>query len=401
MMKTTPLSLPMQPGSRGLSPLDGTSIFSPFSGHLTLRHARPAPGTGGPDRKWLERLLRTLAESVDLIHRANRVHLAISPDSVVFSPDGQPALLGQGVTLAAQRRELPAERAANGRNSPRYVNFLAPEQLADPAMAAQGQWPPGPWSDVYALAAVAYFALTGKAPAAPRPGDTPRQPYQATPPDVADSSGRQFETVWRGIEQGLAFDPRQRPRDVAALMLAVGLPERRRTPRGRSESLLMCDTTFNGLATIRLPQANAHPAPTAFADTQWLSDGLDLIPAATTPATPAGQPAASPTPTGANVAGQPPTPLARAALTPPPRPARRTEPRRMASDRTRHHRPEQAPARPRSARVPRHFARLSFWLLTGLSATSLVALMATVVTKTWGQAGATSKAQQSSTQCQR
>ncbi len=347
----------------------------PTSPPLTLLQIRPNLGAS-PDGLWIESLLRKLADSVDLIHRAGCAHLAISPDRVIFSADGQPALLGDGAPCGIGPEAAPGAANAALPRSPSCANFLAPEQDPDARSGATSLRAPGPWSDIYGLAAVAYFALTGAAPAAPSPGVATAGLRPRGSTDTTEGEVRQFETLWRGIEQGLAFEPMHRPHDVPALMLAFGLPERRLRPRGRSESLLMCGATFDPLASTRWA-ANSDSTHATFADTQWLGDSLGSQPPPVLPATPARRQVALAPQPGAAVAANRPT---------------RAE-RQAPLDRVR----RQRSRRPDSAVRLNHSvqrSRITDWLLVGVSTAALLLVMAAVVNGAVGRSDRTAMARQ-------
>ena len=94
--------------------------------------------------------LAPVAAALDRLHGAGVVHRDVSPDNVRVSPDGTGTLLDFGSALAAGRHEGVTVTVRPG--------FAPPEQFGD--VATQG-----PWTDVYALAATAYYCLCGTAPA--------------------------------------------------------------------------------------------------------------------------------------------------------------------------------------------------------------------------------------------
>lgn len=94
--------------------------------------------------------LAPVAAALDRLHGAGVVHRDVSPDNVRVSPDGAGTLLDFGSALAAGRYEGVTVTVRPG--------FAPPEQFGD--VATQG-----PWTDVYALAATAYYCLCGAPPA--------------------------------------------------------------------------------------------------------------------------------------------------------------------------------------------------------------------------------------------
>lgn len=105
-------------------------------------------------------LLAHLADALHACHVRKIVHGALTPRSIIIDRHELPRLLelGAGAILAANLTEeeslldtLSASFAATG-----ILRFAAPEFIADPVG--------NPATDQYALGAIGYFALTGKAP---------------------------------------------------------------------------------------------------------------------------------------------------------------------------------------------------------------------------------------------
>ena len=98
-------------------------------------------------RKWLIPLLDALKE----IHSASYMHRDIKPSNIYISYAGDPILIDFG-----------AARASVGRTHG-YTVVLTPE-YAPPEQSTTDISAQGPWTDIYALAAVAYRCLIGSPP---------------------------------------------------------------------------------------------------------------------------------------------------------------------------------------------------------------------------------------------
>ena len=87
-----------------------------------------------PSEAWLRRLLWPLLGALRVLHEANTVHGDVSPDTIFLQDVGPPVLLEPG----AARRAITTPVAQD---------------------AGAGDMEQGPWSDLYALAAVVYGAV--------------------------------------------------------------------------------------------------------------------------------------------------------------------------------------------------------------------------------------------------
>jgi serine/threonine protein kinase len=100
---------------------------------------------------WAVRVLSRLVDALDGLHSLpgeNLVHRDVSPDNIILQPDGTPVLLDFGAT----------RKADDAQTSLIFKPGYSPiEQYTD-------SLPQGPWTDLYALCGVAYFAVTGESP---------------------------------------------------------------------------------------------------------------------------------------------------------------------------------------------------------------------------------------------
>ncbi|NUL44891.1 serine/threonine protein kinase [Cellulosimicrobium funkei] len=132
------------------------------------------------------------AQALQALHEHGVVHGDLSPGNVLFTVTGRPAV-----------SDLGSSRLLGGPGSRLGTpGFSAPELDLDAAAGRPGGGSPGlnPAADVYSLAAVGWFALTGRAPAP----TSSRAPLPMIVPDIPLD-------VVELLEAGLAEDPDRRP----------------------------------------------------------------------------------------------------------------------------------------------------------------------------------------------
>ena len=96
-------------------------------------------------------VLDALISGLELVHASDLVHRDIKPSNVMLRADGSPVLIDFG-----------AARQAVGRQSRSVTSVLTPGYAPIEQYSAKGRQ--GPWTDVYALGALAYVMLSGRVP---------------------------------------------------------------------------------------------------------------------------------------------------------------------------------------------------------------------------------------------
>ena len=169
----------------------------------TLRHM-PGP----PDEAWLLGMLEPLTEVLAVIHAQQCYHRDIAPDNILLlAGSGRPLLLDFG---AARRVIGDANQALTVILKPGYAPI---EQYAEIPNMKQG-----PWTDVYALAAVLFFAITGKKP----PAAVSRLLNDQYVPLVQQAAGRYSPEFLSAIDQALVVKPDERTQNIDAFRAALG-----------------------------------------------------------------------------------------------------------------------------------------------------------------------------------
>jgi hypothetical protein len=164
-----------------------------------------------PDEAWLLGLLAPLTEALAVIHAEQCFHRDIAPDNVMMlAGSGRPLLLDFG---AARRVIGDMTQALTVILKPGYAPV---EQYAEIPGMKQGAW-----TDLYALAAVVYFAIVGKTP----PPSVGRMLNDTFVPLAQSAAGRYSDRFLRAIDRALTVRPELRTQSVQELRLDLGLDE--------------------------------------------------------------------------------------------------------------------------------------------------------------------------------
>lgn len=270
------------------------------------------PETGRTMRQWLDTLgrapteaelrgvLEPVLDALAAAHAAGLHHLNLKPKNIRLDAPRQPVLTRfAGARQAIARHGHEAGAATAGYSAPEQYDAGASEGAA---------------TDIYALAAVGYRALTGQAPPE-APSRQPRDPYEKLAGRVVGYS----ERLLTALDAGLALDPRARPASIAdwrKMFAPAGLDgllvwARRRPFDALAAAVAVVIAVVLLGWTLRLPppQALATPAPATPPTPQ-------PTPVSTPPSTP--KPTPEPTP--------PPTPKPTPPPTPPSTPKPTLEP---------------------------------------------------------------------------
>jgi serine/threonine protein kinase len=187
---------------------NGTAyMVMPFYEGPTLKDVLRDMG-GPPDEAWLLSLLEPVTEALAVIHAQQCYHRDIAPDNILLlAGSGRPLLLDFG---AARRVIGDYNQALTVILKPGYAPI---EQYAEVPNMKQG-----PWTDVYALAAVVFFAITGRKPPA-AVGRLLNDQYVPLAQHAADRYSAGFLAA---IDRALAVKPDQRTQNIDAFRASLG-----------------------------------------------------------------------------------------------------------------------------------------------------------------------------------
>ncbi|MBQ0946243.1 protein kinase [Ideonella sp. 4Y16] len=190
---------------------NGTAyMVMPFYEGITLKDWLRNHGSA-PDETWLMTLLAPLTEALAVIHRENCFHRDIAPDNVILLAGSErPLLLDFG---AARRVIGDMTQALTVILKPGYAPV---EQYAESPDLKQG-----PWTDVYALAASIYYAITGSTP----PPSVSRIVTDGYKPIAQTHAGQYSESFLTAIDKALGVLPDQRTPSIDDFRADLGLGE--------------------------------------------------------------------------------------------------------------------------------------------------------------------------------
>ncbi|WP_082702737.1 serine/threonine protein kinase [Pseudacidovorax intermedius] len=189
-----------------------TYMVMPFYRGDTLRQAL-ADIPAGVDEGWLLRVMDGVSQALAVMHAANCFHRDIAPDNILLlEGSGRPVVLDFG---AARRVISDKTQAITVILKPGYAPV---EQYAEMPDMKQG-----PWTDVYALAAVMHVAICGRSP----PPSVARILSDSYVPLAGNAQllQRYSRGLLAAVDAGLAVRPEGRPQSMAEFRQQLGLDE--------------------------------------------------------------------------------------------------------------------------------------------------------------------------------
>lgn len=170
-------------------------------------------GLGRAPRQFeLDRILGPLLDALEIIHKSDYLHRDIAPDNIIIRRDGAPVLIDFGSARGDIARQ---SRTVSALVKPGYSPY---EQYAETGSQQ------GPWTDIYALAATLYHAVTGK-----RPPDAPSRIVKDELVPAREAAISAYRAGFlAAIDQALALDIEKRPQSVAEWRGPLLAPEPRK-----------------------------------------------------------------------------------------------------------------------------------------------------------------------------
>nr|WP_315465522.1 protein kinase [uncultured Rhodoferax sp.] len=181
---------------------------------ITLKEARRRM-SGPPPQAWLESVLWSVLAGLKVLHDNSTLHRDVSPDNIFLQNIGPPVLLDLG---AARRAILDTSRK---HTAVLKVNYAPIEQYADAKDLQEG-----PWTDLYAVAAVMHGCICNEPPLPA----TFRAVRDRMPSfeQVAQTAQTHFDQAYsksfvQAISHALAIEPTERTASVEAFTHEMGM----------------------------------------------------------------------------------------------------------------------------------------------------------------------------------
>ena len=153
-----------------------------------------------PSQAELDRIAGSLLDALDVMHGANFLHRDIAPDNIIIRPDGSPCLIDFG-----------AARQAMGHQTKTLTAIVKAGYSPVEQYDTEGSDGQGACSDIYALAATLYRAVTGTKPPE-APGRAVKDRY--VPVARVAPAGLYRTGFLAAIDDGLRVSPDSRPSSV-------------------------------------------------------------------------------------------------------------------------------------------------------------------------------------------
>lgn len=221
--------------------------------------------------EYLLNMILPMCDALHIMHQQHCIHRDVSPDNVIVEESsGKPILLDFG-----------AARRAIGQCGQSFTVILKSGYAPIEQYAEIPHYQQGPWTDVYALAALAHYLIRGKAPS-PAVGRMVHDSHQS----LANDASLPYEKhLLHALDWGLQIEPDKRPQSMldfrAALMGTLSPDEF--TTQGSSNASLIDDflgdkgTDLDGNHSDEAQSSKRSPL--RLTPTQWMQwTGLALIP---------------------------------------------------------------------------------------------------------------------------
>jgi eukaryotic-like serine/threonine-protein kinase len=198
----------------------------------------------------VRRTVLDLGDALDHAHAQGIIHRDVKPANVLIREDGVTKLADLGIATASDGTRITRSGIVLG-----TAAYMAPEQLEGRNV--------GPAADIYALAAIAFEALSGKKP---REGTTPMQIAHriATegPPNLRDAWPKAPRAAADVLKRGMALDPADRPASAGQFARDLGEALRDEPTKPAPTRRFLRKERKEPAAVVAAAAGNGHDTPT-------------------------------------------------------------------------------------------------------------------------------------------
>ncbi len=193
-------------------------MVMPYYEGITLKRWLADLGTP-PSERWLRQLAGGLMEALAVMHDQRCWHRDVAPDNILMLYDRKGGTYLEQVPRPVLL-DFGAARRVIGDATQQLTAILKSGYSPVEQYEGEVSIRQGPWTDVYALCAVLYTAVVGRAPGS----SIARLVRDELVPAREAARGRYSDTFLAAIDAGLAVRPEQRPPTMAALRQLLDAP---------------------------------------------------------------------------------------------------------------------------------------------------------------------------------
>ncbi|MGW8392284.1 SUMF1/EgtB/PvdO family nonheme iron enzyme [Pseudoduganella sp. HUAS MS19] len=187
---------------------NGTGYMAmPFYDAPTLKQLLKLERAAFTDEAWLKKFLGQILDALEVLHDKRCYHRDIAPDNILMIEGRTPLLLDFG-----------AARHVIGDVTQTLTVILKPGYAPIEQYGDMNHISHGPWTDLYALASVAYYIITESVP----PAAMSRLLSDSMVPLAVSARGRYSTTFLEALDAALNLRPEHRPQSVAQFRTMLG-----------------------------------------------------------------------------------------------------------------------------------------------------------------------------------
>lgn len=189
---------------------------------------------------WCKKVMKQILDALEMLYTMKILHRDVSPDNIIVQESGDAVLLDFG-----SARQIIGDRT-RGLTVILKPGYAPVEQYAGDASLDQG-----PYTDIYALAAVMFFAIIKEPPAT----SIARMVRDPVKPLAERGLPGYSQAFLAAIDKGLAVLAQDRPQTIDAFRALLGIETSGEAPRARPTGPAQRFATLE-----RLPDATAAGA---------------------------------------------------------------------------------------------------------------------------------------------